>query len=70
MKGVKQGDILSAILFCIVIAAIITKSEEDYQSGFSIGGQLLSNLSYADEIALVNNVTNDLQQFIDSLVKY
>ena len=70
LKGVKQGDILSAILFCIVIAAIITKSEEDCQSGFSIGGQLLSNLSYADDIALVNNVTSDLQQFIDSLVKH
>ena len=60
LKGVKQGDILSAILFCIVIAAIITKSEEDCQSGFSIGGQFLSNLSYADDISLVNNVTSDL----------
>ena len=69
LKGVKQGDILSALLFCIIIAAIITKSEE-CQSGFSIGGQLLSNLSYADDIALINSKSNDLQQFIDPLVKH
>ena len=69
LKGVKQGDILSALLFCIVIAAIITKSEEECQSGFSIGGQLLSNLSYADHIALINNKTQDLQQSIDALVQ-
>ena len=70
LKGVKQGDVLSALLFCIVIAAIITKAEEDCQTGFSIGGQLLSNLTYADDIALINRTQKDLQQFIDSLVKH
>ena len=38
LKGVKQEDILSALLFFIVIAAIIWKSKSDYQSGFPIGG--------------------------------
>ena len=52
LKGVKQGDVLSALLFCIVISAIILKSETECNSGFSIGGHLLSNLSSADDIAL------------------
>ena len=70
LKGVKRGDILSALLFCIVIAAIIWKSESDCQSGFSIGGELISNLTYANDIALVNTAQKDLQKFIDCLVKY
>ena len=53
-KGVKQGDVLSAILFCIVIASIIAKAEEDCGTGFSIGGRILSDLTYADDIALIN----------------
>ena len=70
LKGVKQGDILSAILFCIVIAAIISKAESDCKSGFSIGGHLLSNLSYADDIAAINQSPKDLQAFLDCIVKY
>ena len=53
-----------------MIAAITWKSESDCQSGFSIGGELISNLTYADDIALVNTSQKDLQKFIDCLVKY
>ena len=52
-----------------MIVAIIWKSESDCQSGFSIGGKLISNLTYADDIALVNTAQKD-QKFIDCLVKY
>ena len=38
LKGVKQCDVLSAILFCIVIASIIAKAEEDCGTGFYIDG--------------------------------
>ena len=70
LKGVKQGNILSAILFCIVTAAIISKAESDCKSGFSIGGHLLSNLSFADDIAAINQSPKDLQAFLDCIVKY
>ena len=66
-KGVKQGGMLSAILFCVALAAVMLKSEETYQSGFSIGGQILSNVSYADDIALLNECSKKLQDFIDEL---
>ena len=67
MKGVKQGDILSAILFCVVLAAVILKTEEENSTGFSIGGQIISNLSYADDIAAINTDINELQDFINRL---
>ena len=70
LKGVKQGDILSALLFCIVIATIILKAESECSSGYSIGGHLLSNLSYADDIAAIAKSSNDLQKFLDLVVEY
>ncbi len=67
LKGVKQGDVLSAILFCIVIAAIQQQVEEECNSGISMGGHLISNLSYADDIAVVSNSVDGLQKYLDAL---
>ena len=58
---------LSAILFCVALAAVILKTEDSCQSGYSIGGYLLSNLSYADDIAVVNDCLAHLQSFVDAL---
>ena len=67
-KGVKQGDMLSAILFCIVLASVILKTEEQCPySGYSVGGQILSNLAYADDIALANRDIQSLQNFVNVL---
>ena len=62
LKGVKQGDILSALLFCIVITEIIMKAESDCNFDYSIGGHLLSNLSYADNIAAIARSAKELHQ--------
>ena len=56
-----------ALLFCIVIAAIILKTESDW---FFIGGHLLSNLSYADDKAATNTSQEELQALLDCVVKY
>jgi hypothetical protein len=69
LKGVKQGDILSAILFCIVIAAIINKTESECNSGFSIGGHLLSNLGYADDIAVMNESNQEIQKYVNKFTE-
>ena len=68
-KGVKQGDMLSAILFCVALAAVILKTEEVCSTGFSIGGHIISNLSYADDIALSNTCPANLQLFVNELAK-
>ena len=66
-KEVKQEDVLSAILFCIVAAAVVTDMEENCASGFSIGGHLLSNLSYADDMAIINDSKEKLQESLNCL---
>ena len=68
-KGVKQGDMLSAILFCVALAAVMLKTEASCGSGFSIGGRILSNLSYADDISLLNECPTKLQNFVNELAK-
>ena len=65
----KQGDMLSAVLFCVALAAVMLKTEEVCDSGFSIGGRILSNLSYADDIALLNECSTKLQLFVNELAK-
>ena len=73
LKGLKQGDVLSGILFCTVIAglaALIQQTESECQSNYPIGGSLLSNFSYADDIVALSNSRSDLQHFLDILVKH
>ena len=59
---------LSAILFCIALAYVIRQTEEQCpNSGYSIGGQIISNLAYADDIALTGRDVGQLQNFVTAL---
>ena len=64
LKGVKQGDVLSAVLFCVILAAILIEVEHD--TGYNIGGHLISNLGYADDMALLNENPKKLQIFLNA----
>ena len=58
---------LSAIHFCVALGAVMLKTEESCNSRFSIGGRIISNLSYADDIALTNECPIKLQSFVNQL---
>ena len=49
--GVKQGCILSPLLFNIFLEAIMSQALRDGEEGAVIGGYLISNLRFADDIA-------------------
>ena len=51
-KGIKQGDMLSETLFRVTL--VILRTEDACNTGFSIGGHIISNLSYTDDTALIN----------------
>ena len=68
-KGVKQGDMLSAVLFCVALASVLFQTETSCHSGFSVGGVIISNLGYADDIALTNSCPMKLQEFINEFSK-
>ena len=66
-KVVKQGEMVSAILFCVALAALMLKTEESCNSGFSIGSHIIYNLSYADDISLTTECPIKLQSFVNQL---
>ena len=59
---------LSAILSCVALAAVMVKTEV-CNSGFSIGGRILSNFSHADDIAFTNECPIKLQEFVNEVTK-
>ena len=44
--------------------------ENEYTSGFSIGGHTLSNLSYTDDVSVISNSRCELQTTLHLLAKY
>ena len=67
--GVRQGCLLSPVLFNIFLEIIMRSTLEDYQSSISCGGRQLSNLRFADDIDLITGSEHQLQDLTERLVR-
>ena len=65
--GVRQGCLLSLILFNIYLEQIMSDTLKDHYSSISIGGRTISNLRFADDIDLISKSNCELQKLTDSL---
>ncbi|XP_063634653.1 uncharacterized protein LOC134805268 [Cydia splendana] len=66
-KGVRQGCILSPMLFNIYGEYIVRKSLEGWHKGFAVGGKRINNLRYADDTVLLASSISDMQELVNRL---
>ncbi len=63
-KGVRQGCNLSPCLFNILAEQVMRKALQGFSGGFRIGGKVINNLRYADDIVLLATTAEDLQELM------
>ena len=59
--GVKQGFLLSTVVFNLILDIIMQDILENHQSIISIEGRLISNLRFADDIDILSDSISELQ---------
>lgn len=68
--GVRQGCILSPLLYNIYSEYIMRKVLDDWEGGISIGGRKISNLRYADDTLIIAADEEQLINIMNKLESY
>jgi len=66
-KGARQGCVLSPYLFNILAEMVMRESLDGFQGGLQVGGRMITNLRYADDIILLATSEPELQELVDHL---
>uniref|UniRef100_A0A3B3HG01 ribonuclease H n=1 Tax=Oryzias latipes TaxID=8090 RepID=A0A3B3HG01_ORYLA len=67
MKGVRQGDTLSPVMFTAALEEIFRRMEAE--AGININGERMNNLRFADDIILFAEKEEDLSKLLNDLNK-
>jgi len=60
-KGVRQGCVLSPYLCNILAEMVMRETLDGFRGGLQIGGQMITNRLYADDIILLATSEAELQ---------
>ena len=64
-RGVRQGDPLSPKLFTAVMEEVFKKA--DISEGVNVDGENLTNLRFADDVALFNETSKQIEKHLNNL---
>ena len=68
-RGVRQGGLLSTILFNMYVELMFMEALEDCEDGVNVGGERLAAVRYADDQAMIAITNVGLQRIMDRLVE-
>ena len=66
-RGVRQGCILSPILFSIYTETIMKEALEDIEEGVKIGGRQIKDIRFADDQVVLAETKEGIQRLMDAL---
>ena len=67
MRGVRQGCVLSPLLFNMYLEKVFSIAMEGEEIGIPVNGKRISNLRYADDSAIITESMADMQRIVEKI---